>query len=230
GRYDHTVLTDFLKVHGASITPLIGQLRWLLLVWLIFSVFMNAGMLFCVYSEAKFGKTFWKGGARYFFPFLKISLIMLLFIVVWTALILIPMTLFFEPSLQYFSAENYTVWLVLILVFVYLIGLVILFVWSVISRLLKIHTGHSIAACIKNGWRIVRNNKSGFLGLMLCFVVLQIILLAIYWALEAFTGMTTSGLILLLFMVQQIFVFFRIQLRLMMYSGIGSLAIIEANK
>ena len=26
-QYDHTVITDFLKVHGASITPLIGQLR-----------------------------------------------------------------------------------------------------------------------------------------------------------------------------------------------------------
>jgi len=36
--YDHTVFTDFLKIHGVSITPLIGQLRWLLLTWLIFSV------------------------------------------------------------------------------------------------------------------------------------------------------------------------------------------------
>ena len=46
--YDHTVLTDFLKVHGASITPLIGQLRWLLLIWLFFSVFINAGLLAAV--------------------------------------------------------------------------------------------------------------------------------------------------------------------------------------
>ena len=39
--YDHTVLTDFLKVHGASITPLLGQIRWLLLLWLLFSVFIT---------------------------------------------------------------------------------------------------------------------------------------------------------------------------------------------
>ncbi len=72
--YDHTVVTDFLKVHGASITPLIGQLRWLLLIWLIFAVFIDAGLLACSAAPLEASaRNFWKGGVAWFFPFLKIG-------------------------------------------------------------------------------------------------------------------------------------------------------------
>ncbi len=223
-QYDHTVLTDFLKVHGASITPLIGQLRWLLLVWLIFSVFINAGMLYCAGTEQTKARAFLQGGAEYFFAFLKISFIFLILILVWTMAIWLPMLLFMEPSLQYFSSEKYTVWLALSLMVIYLVGLALLFIWSVISRFLKIKTDASTASCIKKGWAIFRKNKAGFLILMFGFAALQIALLGIYWLLEALTGMTSPGLILVLFVVQQAFVFFRIQLRQILYSGVCYLA------
>ncbi|MBK6997226.1 MAG: hypothetical protein IPH31_20765 [Lewinellaceae bacterium] len=223
-QYDHTVLTDFLKVHGASITPLIGQLRWLLLVWLIFSVFINAGMLYCAGTEQTKARAFLQGGAEYFFAFLKISFIFLILILVWTMAIWLPMLLFMEPSLQYFSSEKYTVWLALSLMVIYLVGLALLFIWSVISRFVKIKTDASTASCIKKGWAIFRKNKAGFLILMFGFAAVQIALLGFYWLLEALTGMTSPGLILVLFVVQQAFVFFRIQLRQILYSGVCYLA------
>ncbi len=223
-QYDHTVLTDFLKVHGASITPLIGQLRWLLLVWLIFSVFINAGMLYCAGTEQTNARAFWQGGAEYFFAFLKISLIFLVLVLVWTVAIWLPMLLFMEPSLQYFSSEKYTVWLALGLMVIYLVGLALLFIWSVVSRLVRIKTSASTASSIKTGWAIFRKNKAGFLILMFGFAALQIALLGFYWLLEALTGMTSPGLILVLFVVQQVFVFFRIQLRQILYSGVCYLA------
>jgi len=227
-QYDHTVFTDFLKVHGASITPLIGQLRWLLLVWLVFSVFINAGLLYSSSPETLSRQSkvsaFWQGGARYFFPFLKISLVFLLLALVWTVVVLLPIVLYFEPSLQYFSSEKYPVWIILGLLLIYLSGLVVLFLWSVISRFVKIKTGASMVTCIFKGWGIFRKNKVSFLGIMSVFVMLQIVLLAFYWLLEALTGMTSAGLILLLFVAQQAFVFLRIQLRQMMYAGLCYLA------
>ncbi len=226
--YDHTVISDFLKIHGASITPLIGQLRWLLLVWLFFSVFIDAGLLVSAslndqsrsLSEAE---TFWQGGAIYFFPFLKISLIFLLLAVVWTAVIWLPVATFFEPSLEYFSSEKYSVWVVIFLLFIFLVGLAVLFIWSVLSRLNKIKTNGSLLFCLKNGWQIFRKNKWQFWVLMSSFVVLQLILVAVYWMLDAFGGMKTPLLILAYFIVQQAFIFFRIQIRQMMYAGIGCL-------
>lgn len=220
--YDHTVLTDFLKVHGASITPLIGQVRWLLLVWLLFSVFIDAGLLVsATRPEQATGRYFWQAGAQYFFPFLKTSLFFLLLALVWTVLVFLPIALFLEPSLQYFSSEKYSVWLVLVLLSLYLLGLTKLYIWSVLSRLDQISTGASVFASLGNARRAFWKQKWALLGFVLGFVALQFLLLVVYWQLEAFGGMTSAALIFFYFIVQQAFVFFRIQIRQMMYAGMA---------
>ena len=222
--YDHTVLTDFLKVHGASITPLIGQLRWILLVWLLFSVFLHAGLLVCAArSEQANSRRFWKAGAEYFFPFLKISLVFLLLALLLTVVALLPIALFLQASLQYFSSEKYSVAMVLTLLLLYGFGLIKLYIWSVVSRLNHIETGASTFKSIRNGWRIFWKNKWILLGFVLGFMVLQLLLLVLYWQLEAFSGMTSAALIGVFFVVQQAFVCFRIQIRQMMYAGIDVL-------
>lgn len=220
--YDHTVLTDFLKVHGASITPLIGQLRWLLLVWLVFSVFIDAGLLYCAARpEQASGRSFWQGGAVYFFPFLKIALFFLALTLIWTALIWVPAAIWLEPSLEYFSTEQYSVWLVLLLLVIWLLGLAVLFVWSVASRLQHLSAGDSVAGNLADGWRVFRSRKASLLSLLAGFAALQMLLVATYFTLEGYSGMTSVLLIPVFFVVQQAFIFFRIQIRQMMYAAIA---------
>lgn len=220
--YDHTVLTDFLKVHGASITPLIGQLRWLVLVYGLFAVFIDAGLLYCAAApQPAEGRSFWQGGALYFFPFLKISVFFLLLLLGWTGAIWAPFLVFLEPSLLFFTSEVYTIWLAFLLLAVYLLGLAVLFIWSVLSRLVHLEREARMGASLKQGWQIFRKNKKGWLGLMLLFALLQGALLALYLSAEAATGMTSPLLIPVFFIVQQAFVFFRIQVRVMMYAGLA---------
>lgn len=222
--YDHTVITDFLKVHGASITPLIGQLRWLLLAWLLFSVFTDGGLLYCVNKpEGASGRAFWQSGATYFFAFLKISLFFWLLALLWTILIFLPIALFFQPSLQFFSSEKYAVWLVLVLLVFWMAGFVELFIWSVLSRVQHLGTSGSVLASIWAGRRIFRKNKAAFLVIMVGFIGLQLLLLVLYFFAEALTGMSSAWLILLVFVLQQLLVFCRIQIRQMMYAGISRL-------
>jgi len=221
--YDHTVLTDFLKVHGASITPLIGQLRWLLLVWLFFSVFINGGLLYCAATpEQASVRAFWQGGAAYFFPFLKISLFFLLLALVWTMALWLPVASFFQPSLEYFSSEKYTVWLALLALAIWLAGLVGLLLWSVLSRLQRLKTGAPVIAALGAGGRIFRQNKRRFLALLAGFTAVQVFLAAAYFWVQSVGGMTTPYLIVLFFLIQQGFVFIRIQLRQMLYAAIGA--------
>jgi len=219
--YDHTVLTDFLKIHGASITPLIGQLRWMLLLWLVFSVFMDAGLLACAAlpnaaRERVPAASFWQGGAAYFFPFLRIGLLFLLFAVVWTAVLWVPVGIYFEPSLQFFSSEKPAMWAVLVVLAIWLVGLAGLYVWSVLSRLRRLRGG--VVRVAHFFWK----NKRALLGLTACFVALQLLLTAAYWALEATSGMTSPLLILMFFLVQQAFVFFRMMVRMMSYAGLSA--------
>lgn len=216
--YDYTVINDFLKVHGASITPLIGQLRWLLIIYLLFAVFIDAGLLVCADKSADANtQTFWRGCADYFFPFLRIAFVFLLLAAIWTVVIFMPLVSFLQPSLAYFPSEKYTIWGALALFLLYFLGLSFLFLWSVLSRFEKIKNDTTIFSSIKSGWQVFRKNKSHFWGIWALFLGLQLGLVLIYWLLEGILGMTSPFLVFFMFFVQQIFAFCRVMMRQMFY-------------
>ncbi len=220
--YDHTVVSDFLKIHGASITPLIGQLRWMLLVWLLFSVFINAGMLACaIERDQATGRLFWQSGAGYFFPFLKIALIFWSQTLLWSILFLVPIGMFLQPALEHFSSEATVVWVVIAMLVLYLTGLVKFYIWSVLTRIYKLQHDVPISQACKMGLRIFWARKGPLLGFTFGFVLFQVLLFVLYWWLESASGMTTPVLIGVFFLMQQAFVFFRIQIRQMMYAGMA---------
>ena len=226
--YDHTVITDFLKVHGASITPLLGQLRWLILVWLFFSVFLNAGLIYGVLPAPPNSGTavqrFWQGGYQFFFSFLKINLFFIVLAALWSIIMLVPLALSFEPALQYFSSEKPIVWIALGLLGLFFLGLIFLFSWSVLSRISAIQANAGVFAQVRNGWRLLLQHKGRYCSIVLGFYGIQIGLLVIYWNLESLSTNNSAGLIFLFFLLQQAFIFFRIQLRQMMYASIAQLS------
>lgn len=221
--YDHTVFTDFLKVHGASLAPLIGQLRWVLPVWMLFSVFLNGGMLVCAASpDTASGRLFWQGGASYFFPFLKIGLIFLALAAVWSVVVLAPLAAFLEPALERLPSEQYAVWGVLGLLTVWGAGLGLLYVWSVLSRLQHWRQGTSAMGSLPAGWRAFRQSRGRALVVWAGFAGAQVALTLGYWGLEASGGMTTPAMIVVFFGVQQAFVFLRVLLRQMAFGALAA--------
>jgi hypothetical protein len=135
--FDFTVFTDFLKVHGASITPLIGQLRWLLLLWLVFSVFLQAGMLGLVSRGAMKAPIarFYKHARQYFFPFLVQAVLFLFLFFLVFLLSFVPVLAQFEQILAFFSSEKVLVGFLAISFLITTLGGIFLFMWSVESRL-----------------------------------------------------------------------------------------------
>jgi len=216
--YDYTVINDFLKVHGASITPLIGQLRWLLLTYMLFAVFIDSGLLVAAEKSAEATpQTFWQGGATYFFPFLKIFGVFALLTLAWSALILMPIATFLQAALLHFPSEKYVVWGIFALLFLYFLGLIFLFIWSILSRLVKIRNNAPTFISIKTAWNIFWVRKRDLWQKLGLFLALQALLIAFYWFLECFLGMTSPFLIFFMAFIQQIFIFFRIMMRQMCY-------------
>ena len=221
-QYDHTVLTDFLSVHGASITPLIGQLRWLLPLWLLFSVFINGGMLYCAALPGQDSwRAFWQGGAAYFFPFLKIALFFLSLALVWTVAVWLPVAANLQPALEKFPSEKYVIWGVVLVAALWLAGLAGLFVWSVLSRLQCLQKGTSFVSSLKSSGRIFWNKKIRMLGLLGGFAGLQLLVSVGYWMLEASGGMTSLLWVAVFFAIQQVVIFIRILVRQMWYAGLA---------
>ena len=219
--YNDTVMTDFFNVHGASISPLLGQLRWVLLVYLIFGVFINTGLLFAVVKEKSGWNIFWEGGKNYFFKFFKVALFFLAIAVLWTGAIWIPFMGFFQTSYEVFSSEKISVYLLFAVALFYFIGLIYLFNWSVVSRLKIMTEGVKNWQAIKSGFGFSVRRFFPLIGLFLLFLFLQLILIFVYWGLEGVWGMKSASLIIVFFMLQQFLVFSRWVLKIAMYAGIN---------
>jgi hypothetical protein len=220
--YDHTVITDFLKVHGASITPLIGHLRWLILLWMLFSVFLHAGLIYCTTLSARPKiSDFWIGGSKYFFLFLKLSASFLAIALVWTAMVWVPVLLSLQWALEYFTSEEVTVWVVILLTIMYLSGLALIYLWSISARIHIIRHGSKVGKGIREGWKTLTHHKYRILSSFLLFASIQTMLLLIYWCLDVVIGMHSVSGIAFMFLLQQGFVYLRILLQTGLYQSIN---------
>jgi len=222
--YDHTVIMDFLKVHGASLTPLFGQLRWLLLVWLVASVFLNGGLLLCaIRPEQASRAAFWQFSAGYFNRFLKAALIFLVLTLIWTALLFVPLLLNLMPMLESFRSEKIALAIAFLVLAVWLTGLAVLFIWSLLTRIRQAE-GMRTARAARVAWSDFWRQKSQFILFSLLFLAIQLLLAVTFLLLSGAVGTHSGAGIFVVFLLQQIFVYSRIVLRGVMY---GTIRIIQ---
>ncbi|HHM21840.1 MAG TPA: hypothetical protein ENJ20_07430 [Bacteroidetes bacterium] len=217
--FDYPVVTDFIHVHGASLSPLLGQLRYLLLVWFIFSVFINAGLLYAIKEKRQGWNVFWEGGAKYFFKFFKIVVLIFSLSVVWSAAIWVPFISFLFRSPEYLSSEKISLWLLAVVTVIYFLGIIFLFNWSVIARFLLMSDGIKTGQAVRRGCGMAVRQLFPLTILVLLFVLLQALFIAVYWWANGTWGMTSPFLIFIFFIFQQILVFMRWVFKLAIYAG-----------
>jgi len=219
GNYDHTVISDLFNVHGASISPLLGQLRWLALSYLVFSIFIQAGILYAVAKDEKTWLSFWVGGAAYFFRFLKLGIFYLLIFVGISAAIWLPFLSFFVASPEYVSSEKISVWLLILVLFVYLFILLFLFSWSLVARIKIIQENSRIWPAIKSGFSWLVRHYFSLTALVFLFFLLHVLIFIVYWNVND-TGVVSLGWVLFFMLLQQAVAFVRVMVRVMAYAGV----------
>lgn len=218
GNYDHTVISDLFNVHGASISPLLGQLRWLVLIYIVFSFFINAGILYGIVRQDKSGMAFWQGGALYYFPFFKIGVIFLLLFALISALIWVPFMGFFMQSAEYFSSEKISVWLLFAVLFVYLIIVGFLFAWALVARIKVMAEGSRIWPAIRDGFTWIGRRFWAAMLLVTLFFCLHILLFFFYWVVYD-SSLASVWWILFFVLIQQGVAYLRVLVRVMVFAG-----------
>lgn len=219
-QYDHTVIQDFLKVHGASVSPLFGQLRWYILVYLVFSVFINAGLFHVITNEPKDDwKNFWRGGAKYFYPFLKVGLFFIVMFVFWTGIIAVPASMYIGKIFGKTLTEMPMYYVGGVAITLILLYWVILISWSINTKLSYLHNEIGVWAAIKQGFKLTMKSFFSSPRLLFLFILFQLIIVVAHLWIEGIFGMTSGLLIGMFFVTQQLLVFFRILWRLMVYRG-----------
>ncbi len=217
--FDYTIFHDLINVHGSSISPLIGQLRWLFVLYLLLSAFVNAGVIFVLEKRTTIKEGFWRGSTSYFFRFLIIGLLFFFGLIIWSLIIWIPYFTQLFYFVEHWVAEYLIIWLLIGLIIIYFLGCAFLFCWSLNTRIILIRSGIGIFKSLVNALRFSLKNISTFLGVMLIYAI---IIGGIYWLnfiLEWGIGMSTPFLIMSFLLFQQFVVLLKIAVRVATYSS-----------
>ncbi len=216
--FDFTVFQDLIKVHGGSISPLLGQLRWYLISYLIFSVFIHAGLLHVVAADAQSWTGFWQGGAKYFRPFFFYALIFMCEAIIWSGLIWLPYFTRLFYMVEHWANEPAIIWLLGGLAILYFFGLSILFLVSINTRIYYMK-GRSFWNALRGGFILSFSRFGSYLLLMLLFALLIASVYFVNFFFELNIGIRSEFLIIAFIVLQQLFVLTKLGLRIAVYSA-----------
>lgn len=221
--YDNTVFSDLLKVHGSSVTPLMGQLRWLLPLYFLVGIGLSAGLYNVIHNGPSIWKNFWSGVGTYYWPFFKISLVFLLLTLVLMACTLLPVLNIFGNRGEAFESDKNAVWVMAGLLAVFIFSFLIIYIWHQLSCVSYVYKEEGVLRSIRNGFKVYRKSFWKIFGLVISIIILQSICILAYWGMDYFTGMVSIGLIITFFMLQQIFTLARLVLRIALYKGLHTI-------
>lgn len=221
--FDYTVIQDLINIHGASISPLIGQLRWYVLAYLIFSAFMQAGVLYVVVHRLDNWLSFWKGAALYFFKFLLFGLLFVLLFIVWTLLVWTPYASNLFYMVEHWVNEPMIIYLLIGLTILYCLGAVFLFSWSLLARLYFMRDGFPFFKSIRLGLVKVFSQFRLVYSIAFLFALLIGLLYYANLCLEWYIGIKTEFLIIAFFIIQQAVVWFKLLIRVAVYTAYAAI-------
>lgn len=82
--FDYTAIIDMINHHGTSVTISIAVIMSFLIIYFIWSVFYTGGIVEISCNRYARSSTleFWRGGAHYFFKYLRLSIYIFLFLAI----------------------------------------------------------------------------------------------------------------------------------------------------
>ena len=210
--FNRTVFEDFMQVHGASITPLIGILRWIVPVYLLLTILFHTGIIYNLTNRKKTIKSWIRGGANYFLKSMIISLVGLVIMVMITlAIWLLFFTITGNP-LTFFDSEKPLIFWIAGLMGINLLVLGIVWWWSFAIRTSMISLEINYIPW-RNGTRVFKQGLGFYFIVTMVFVIVNILIYFIYVFSTNDVSAKNIWVIVLLFVFQQLFNICRISLR-----------------
>jgi hypothetical protein len=207
--FDFTVFSDFLRKSGKSLKPLLSISLILTAIYAILNVFFSGGILsqFTIRDTFRL-PDFLKNSAHYFWKFLLLFLILLLFFLLTLGVCVVLFGVFGAIGCGD-TEPKFFVWMILPIVFAFFYITYLLNVSEYAKVLLHRDT---LLKPWNAFWKASSYVFSNFKTMQVYWSVLFVsfLLLLLYFWLELSIGMTSGFTIWLMFLIQQIFVFSRV--------------------
>ncbi|MCB9258241.1 MAG: hypothetical protein H6612_02725 [Ignavibacteriales bacterium] len=210
--FDYLIYSDFLTQHKDIANLMFKVFFWLGLFYLFFTIFINGGILSILNNKKSFTLAdFFNGCGKYSFRFFRLFLVVIIIHIIITAVIYSSLGILIE---QYEDIVKSEITLVIIAgtgVFIHLLFLVIIFLITDYTKIIIVKNDSS--KVLRSFWKSVKFVFSHLLStysLYIFLLIIPLIVLAGYLYLENLFGMISPETIMLFFIIQQMYIWFRI--------------------
>ena len=210
--FNFTLYSDFMNNYRDTIRFFKPMAVWFGLFYFFFTIFFTGGLLktFEVSLVKSKAQTFFAGCSKFFFRFLRLGICVLMIQILFACLIAIPFSIIINGAMETKTEPGIFV----IIVAWTLIQLLFFVLITIISDYAKIivvkEDSKKIWRSLYNGFTFTFKKLHKTLVLYLLLLTFPIILIAIYFLIEELIKMRSAFTVLVMFVIQQIFIWFRI--------------------
>lgn len=218
--FNYTTWHDFLNQNNLAFSTIMAQVKWYGIAYLIITVFLNGGIL-SAFRTGNFKRSdFFGSAAHHFFRFFRLSAYMICFQLLVVLLVWFPVTLLFDGFFDTMKTDR-----ALFFAFggIFLFSLLLFGLLKIISDYAKFHIflrkQKTVLPAIWSATKYVFRRFFKLYALFLMLLVAPLVAFAVYALLNHWIGMNSAVSILIMFLVQQVFVFTRGWLRVWRLGG-----------
>ncbi|MCH7658026.1 MAG: hypothetical protein IIB05_06880 [Bacteroidetes bacterium] len=219
--FDFTAIQEFMDSAKGSISLLFKTGVWLAILYLLLNIFLAGGILKTLDNEAVFErKEFFANGSKFFFRFLRLTLYFIIIHVLVILIIYLPLLLIINILVKNAETEKALFYAVISGAGLHLIIFIYLQIVAHYTRFMII-TEDSIQVLKKLRASVIFVSRKLLSTYPLYLLLLAgfVLLIFVFKFLSGAIGMTTGFTIFIMFLVQQLFIWSRIWLKIWIYGS-----------
>jgi len=212
--YDATVINEFMYYFGDAVSALSGGIKWLILAYFLLNIFLTGGIIRTLNDDKFSTSSFFGGGAYSFFRYLGLSVLVAIFQIIFIVSIVAAAGGYISTKFDTFSSELVVYGIVIAAAVVYFfIFLILSMIGDYGKFYLELNESHNIFKAFWDGIKYVFKHFLKTMSLYLILLFIPAVVMYVYLYFEKDYKMATSVGILIVFLMQQAFIFLRVFLR-----------------
>ncbi|MBE9510747.1 MAG: hypothetical protein IMY71_07715 [Bacteroidetes bacterium] len=219
--FNYTTMQELTDSAKGSISLLFKEGIWLAILYLLLSIFLAGGILKTLDNGAVFkSKEFFANGSKFFFRFLRLTFYFILIHALVILIIYLPLSLILSTLGKNAESEKALFYAIIaggglhIIIFIYLLIIAHYTRFMIITE--------DTTKVWKKIWASVKFVSRKFFSTYPLYLLLLaglVLLILVFKFLSGVVGMTTGFTIFIMFLLQQVFIWCRIWLKIWIYGG-----------
>lgn len=215
--FNYTVYQDFMNQYADTIYPFISIAIWTGVFYILFTIFFEGGILaVLIRNGQKYSlTTFWGAGARYFSRFLRLAVYSIVLQVIIVFAVYIPVINIINSVSGTVESEKTLFYILLTGVIIHLILFIFILTVTDYAKIMMVENEKykPFKTLFKSFGFVLKNILSVYF-LYLSLLIVPVILFIIYFWVEAEIGMSTEIKIFIIFIIQQLFIWCRVFIKI----------------